>query len=519
MTDIKSLTTSLFQSESTLAKIVFKRSDLKIIAVNSTAERLYCYSAESLVNKSILILSDEVEATLKVIDDLNISVSSPIQRHRHKRADGTVFYANIGYDYCTYNGEGVVCKYVQDATNSVMTERELIESQEKFRAVANYTYDWESWLNEQGDLVWVNPAVERLTGYTVEDCLTMPNYPLAMVHPDDHSIVHGILDTATDGNAGNDIEFRVKTKQGTLKWFAASWQSLKDQRGTKSGFRMSIRDIEDRKRMEDALRHHSIQLEELANRRAQTILDLEQKKSHMQKLAALGEMAASIAHEVNNPIAGMKNAIRLVLDTPNISNSSHELLTCVDREIDRIASLMRQINRLCRPTISQPTPLYLPQLIQEIIQSVESQCNSKQIVTNVSGFERIKEVWTCEPELRQILHNLILNAYEASEENQLVEIGNASSNESELAIRIRDHGSGIDVSAESHIFEPFFTTKRDSRRPGTGLGLAISRSLAMALGGKLELENPGQPGASFLLRLPLVHRTQIDSANMKERIQ
>ena len=239
----------------------------------------------------------------------------------------------------------------------------------------------------------------------------------------------------------------------------------------------------------------------------------------MQKLAALGEMAASIAHEVNNPIAGMKNAIRLVLDTPNISNSSHELLTCVDREIDRIASLMRQINRLCRPTISQPTPLYLPQLIQEIIQSVESQCNSKQIVTNVSGFERIKEVWTCEPELRQILHNLILNAYEASEENQLVEIGNASSNESELAIRIRDHGSGIDVSAESHIFEPFFTTKRDSRRPGTGLGLAISRSLAMALGGKLELENPGQPGASFLLRLPLVHRTQIDSANMKERIQ
>ncbi|MFN9938522.1 MAG: histidine kinase dimerization/phospho-acceptor domain-containing protein, partial [bacterium] len=110
-----------------------------------------------------------------------------------------------------------------------------------------------------------------------------------------------------------------------------------------------MRDIEDRKKIEEELRQYTFRLEELARRRAQTIVELEQKKAHMEKLAALGEMAASIAHEINNPLAGVKNAVRLVQDDNQLHVSSQELLQLVDKEIIRIGNLLQQMHQLCRP--------------------------------------------------------------------------------------------------------------------------------------------------------------------------
>lgn len=118
-----------------------------------------------------------------------------------------------------------------------------------FRAIAEYTYDWESWIGLDGCLKWVNRSVERLTGYSVEDCLAMEDYPLPIVAPEDRERMRQKFEE----NVANDVEFRITRKNGADAWVAASWQSVWDAEGNPIGCRISTRDIGDRMRMQEAL--------------------------------------------------------------------------------------------------------------------------------------------------------------------------------------------------------------------------------------------------------------------------
>ena len=120
--------------------------------------------------------------------------------------------------------------------------------------------DWESWIQSDGKLIWVNPAVERLTGFSVTDCFQMSEYPIELVDAPDKEQIRQILLGAVTGSSGNDVEFRVMTKTGNVMWFAVSWQPLMDPDGKASSFRMSMRDIADRKRMEQGLHKAMIRL-------------------------------------------------------------------------------------------------------------------------------------------------------------------------------------------------------------------------------------------------------------------
>ena len=133
------------------------------------------------------------------------------------------------------------------------TEADLRESHRKFRIIADYTYDWEAWHDAKGGLVWVNPAVERVTGYSVEECMEMPGYPQPLVEPEDHHIVSGTLDRALAGEAGSDVSFRARHKDGRLLWVAMSWNPVFGQDDQFVGYRTSTRDITDRKLAEDAM--------------------------------------------------------------------------------------------------------------------------------------------------------------------------------------------------------------------------------------------------------------------------
>ncbi len=130
---------------------------------------------------------------------------------------------------------------------------ELAALQDRFHAIADATYDLESWVDPLGKLVWINPAVERLTGYTVPECLAMPDYPLPLIDPEDLERVSAAFREAVGGSSGNDLPFRLRRKDGKTLWVAVSWQPIHDAEGNCLGHRSSIRDITDRKRAEDAL--------------------------------------------------------------------------------------------------------------------------------------------------------------------------------------------------------------------------------------------------------------------------
>jgi len=150
----------------------------------------------------------------------------------------------------------------RDISERKRAEEERRQSAERFRAIADYTYDWESWFGVDGKLLWVNPAVERITGYSVDECRAMPDFPMPIVAEPDRQAVAAQMKDAVQGSSRNDFEFRVRYKKGHLAWVAASWQPIYDSQGARLGYRSSIRDIADRKQAEEALRQSETYLAE-----------------------------------------------------------------------------------------------------------------------------------------------------------------------------------------------------------------------------------------------------------------
>ena len=168
--------------------------------------------------------------------------------------------ASDGIDRChASDGEGasVLLRQITELSCARAEQecraRELIDEAEQFRAVAECTYDVEWWIAPEGQLVWINQAVQRLTGYSVAECLAMPDFPALLVHDEDRArILQAFRDTA-QGMSGNDLPFRMRRVDGQFVWVAASWRPMCIRGGRYLGHRFSIRDISDRKLAEERL--------------------------------------------------------------------------------------------------------------------------------------------------------------------------------------------------------------------------------------------------------------------------
>ncbi|MDR0736113.1 MAG: EAL domain-containing protein, partial [Zoogloeaceae bacterium] len=148
--------------------------------------------------------------------------------------------------------------------------RALEDSEQRFRAIADYTYAWENWFDTDGKLRWINPAVQRVTGFSPEECMDMEQFPLNLVHIDDQELVRHQMRQARDGHSGQNMEFRVLHRDGHCIWCAMSWQSIRNKEGVSQGYRSSIRDITLQHHVTEELAYQSIHdpLTGLYNRRA-----------------------------------------------------------------------------------------------------------------------------------------------------------------------------------------------------------------------------------------------------------
>ncbi len=197
-----------------------------------------------------------------------------------------------------------VCDRVTATLERIRLARELRESEERFEAIADYTYDWESWIGTDGKPKWINLAVERIAGVSVEECMRMDDYPLPLIHPDDREFMRGRHAEAMAGTSGNDVTFRILRPDGSVVWGAKSWQSITAADGTPLGYRSSIRDVTDRKQTEEALlaNQHRLELGSLVGGMALMEIDYTTGQSHLSveaaRLFGLGEQACIVPREV-----------------------------------------------------------------------------------------------------------------------------------------------------------------------------------------------------------------------------
>ena len=393
---------------------------------------------------------------------------------------------------------------VQDITERKRAEEERRESAERFRAIADYTYDWESWTGIDGTLLWLNPAVERITGYSVDECMAMPDFPIPIVAEADRETVARQMEEAVRGSSRNDFEFRVRHKDGHLAWVAASWQPIYDSGGVRLGHRSSIRDIAERKRAEEALRRSEEERRraEIAAQRARA--ELEQ----VSRLTALGELAASIGHEVNQPLAAVVTSANAGLnwlagEPPNLAKA-REAFGRVVRDGTRAGEVLSRIRAALRRTPSVRHPVDLNRALQEVLALMTDELQQRDVALSLALDPAAPAVLGDLVQLQQVFLNLVRNAIEAMADVEdrprtlRIESGPADLDGNPAAmIAVSDSGPGLGP-AEATLFQAFQTTKPQ----GMGMGLWISRSIAEGHRGRLSGRSNDGPGATFRLLLP-----------------
>ena len=219
-----------------------------------------------------------------------------------------------------------------------------------------------------------------------------------------------------------------------------------------------------------------------------------------EKMAALGKLSASIAHEINNPLGIIKNYLLLLKLDLEQNNNTLSSISIIQDEVNRISSIVGQLLDFYRPHKNVFQALNLEGLVKETVGIISRPFEQGGIKIMLNDFHNLSEVNGSFEQLRQVLINILLNAKDSMRDGGFINIS-SSRNGDFQSISISDCGSGIPKEHLPHIFEPFFTTKEVSN--GTGLGLSVSYGIIKNHGGDITVRNNDERGATFTISLPL----------------
>lgn len=319
--------------------------------------------------------------------------------------------------------------------------------------------------DEQGNVTFVNPVAERLTGRNLAQA---KGRPIAEVFPIFNEVTHQPVDNPVKkvmelgsivGLANHTVLQHV---DGSLVPIEDSAAPIFDDSGRLVGVVLVFRDATSERQSQELMRK-------------------------TEKLAAAARLAATVAHEINNPLEAVCNLIYLAKNRSGLAPEVVHDLTLAEHELDRVSHITRQTLGFYRESNS-PDALDLPVLVDSALKLFSSKFQSKHIRLECV-LEQCPLVQGWSGELKQLIANLVSNAADAVEMNGTLKVHLScveSSKGGEIQIRVEDDGHGIAPDDLQRIFEPFYTTKKDV---GTGLGLWVSKKIAERHGGTIEVQS------------------------------
>jgi PAS domain S-box-containing protein len=344
--------------------------------------------------------------------------------------------------------------------------------------------------NEEGSLYW-SEGTFRLWGFDPKKGIPSPEAIGQRIHPDDRVRTRRQLDEALRQRLDYTVEYRVVLPDGTLKHFRSIGHPSKGADGEPQVVGTTI-DITERRRAQEE-RERLRQLE----------IDL----AHMNRLSIMGELTASLAHEILHPIATARNnaraGMRFLEMIPPKLTEVREALACVVRDTDRGKDIVGRIRDHIKKTPPREESVDLNEAIDEVIIMVRNATDRNKVSVRTFLMEQMACVRGDRVQLQQVVLNLMLNAVEAMtsvEQGERKLVISTESQGSVIVVAVRDTGPGVDPQHFDQIFKPFYTTKAS----GIGMGLSICRSIIDAHGGRLWVEAEQPRGTVFRFTLPTV---------------
>ena len=364
----------------------------------------------------------------------------------------------------------------RDITERKRAEEALLESERRYHAIADYTYDWEEWAAPHGTFIYVSPSCERITGYSPEEFIEDKNLLVQIAHPQDRENVVRHLREATENDDALSLEFRIIRKDGDERWIGHLCQPIRGEDGRPLGRRGSNRDITKRKMAEEKLQRANVELEGYA---------------HM------------VSHDLKGLLSGIVLAAETLvelqegIDTGD-AEASDKIVATISRYTwkaqGRIEGHLALAESGQKPM--EVSDVDVREVVGEVLHERSGEIKEKGVEMNL--IPDLGSVTGSPIQIQQVFSNLIGNAIRHNDsENPIIQVSYLGDDDDGAhRYLVRDNGSGIPEDIIDDVFLPF-TRGKDG---DTGIGLSIVEKLVNVYGGEIRTYNDNGACFEFTLR-------------------
>lgn len=378
---------------------------------------------------------------------------------------------------------------VRDITDAKIAQDRIQESERRYEATLSSIGDAVISTDDKGRLIFINPVAQRLTGWTQSDAADQPVEQVFRLVNDTREFVDNpiseILGRKSDPASGH--QYALRSKNGSEIMIEVSGAPIIDTRNDMTGAVLVFRDMTQRNETEQALRRSN---EDLAR---------------MSRLTAIGELAVSIAHEMNQPLmAIVTNAAASMAWLDSRSPNVQEALQSIDRVIKdghRAGVVLGGILALARNSRPKIEEVSVRSVISEVLQLTKSELRQRNVLVSTAYDESSDAVNGDRIQLQQVLINLIMNGADAmasvEARRKTLHLATRRQPDGLIQVSVSDMGVGLDEETADKAFDAFFTTKAT----GIGMGLSICRSIIEAHGGQIWMNSEKSKGSTFSFTL------------------
>ncbi|MFZ9023128.1 MAG: PAS domain S-box protein [Anaerohalosphaeraceae bacterium] len=476
--------------------IAFVRPDGKFIRINQSFCDIVGYSHKEMIEMTFqeMTYPDDLDVDLKFVQKvLKGEIENYSMDKRYYRKDGSIVWVNLSVSLVS-DREGTPKYFI--AVIKDISERKKAEE------VLRKNYDFLEHLTSavpdaiysikmpERTINWVNDSF-NIMGYPPEECIgqsTLGYYD----NPDDYSKVGQLQQDAI--RRGEDVistEVMARRKDGKVIPVELTATFYKED-GTLTNITAMVRDITKRRQAEGEIQQ------------------LREEYTHMARVSMMGELLASLAHELKQPLAAIRSNAQaglrfLTHDRPNM-DELHEVLKDIVDDNRRADAVIKKLRSFMRKSEIQFTELNLREVIQDTLPLINSFEMTRNISLKLNIDEAIPTVQGDRIQIQQVILNLILNStealMEANTKSGVIVLQSDQEDGQFITLSVRDNATGIKNEAMHRLFDPFYTTKKE----GLGMGLAICRSIIEEHRGRLWAENNPDGGATFLFTLPICQK-------------
>jgi PAS domain S-box-containing protein len=443
--------------------------------------------------EDLVMLQAALDRAVKEGTDLDLE-------HRLLLPDGSVKFIHVvSHAIRDDSGRLEFVGAVSDVSERKRAELELRESERNLRMLVDAIPGMVGINSVEGSHEYSNQRLLDYTGRTIAEMVDLGW--TSVFHPDD---IERFLETWSRSVASGEpyeSEFRLRRSDGVYRWFQCRSEPLRDAEGRIIRWYSLIYDVDDRRKAQEALRKTQFEL------------------AHVSRVMTMGELVASIAHEVNQPLGAIvtngQACIRLLTrETPDL-DKSREVISRMIAEGMRASEVIKRIRNLLHKAPSEKSSLDINEAIEEVIALVSSDVLSSKVDLQAGLAADLPPVAGDRIQLQQVILNLILNGKDAmsvlkidKNDSRKLLITSRSNSAGDVLVAVRDSGPGLDPKNVDRMFEPFFTTKPG----GMGLGLSISRTIIEAHGGALWASQNKDMGATLQFSLPSAQGENYDAS-------